>query len=81
MTAELVLCDANFTEGPFTNLVSNSIELMSGCNRLAHLLKVRYDHCDQVLLVLEQWVEHFCLLNFGRVLITVFSRVIYFKQK
>ena len=52
VTAEFMLRDAYFTEGPFTNLVSDSVEFVRRRNRLAHFLKVSHDHRHQVLLVL-----------------------------
>ena len=58
-----MLGDAHFTKGPFSQLVSNAIELMSGRNRLAHLLKVRDYHRDQVLLILQERVKHFSYLD------------------
>ena len=42
---------------------------MGGCNRLAHLLKVGDDHRDQVLLVLQKGVKHFCHRNFRLILV------------
>lgn len=58
-----MLGDANFTKGPFSQLISNSIEFMSSRNRLAYLLKVRDNHRDQVLLILQERVKHFSYLD------------------
>ena len=70
MAAEFVLGDAHFAKGSFAQLVSNSVKLMGGCNRLAHLLEVGDDHRDQVLLVLQKGVKHFCHRNFRLILVT-----------
>ena len=56
VAAEFMLCNHNFTESTLTELVSNTIELMCCCHWPAHLLKISYDHGDQVLFVLEQRV-------------------------
>ena len=58
-----MLGDTHFTKGPFSQLVSNSIEFVSSRNWLAHLLKVRDYHCDQVLLILQERVKYFSYLD------------------
>ena len=64
-----MLGDAHFTKGPFSQLVSNSIEFVSSRNWLAHLLKVRDYHCDQVLLILQERVKYFSYLDLWRILL------------
>lgn len=70
MPTEFVLGDAHFAKSSFAQLISDSVKLMSRCDRLAHFLEVGDDHRDQVLLVLQKGVKHFCHRNFGLILVT-----------
>ena len=55
---QLVLCNAHFSKGSFPKFIANPVELMSGSNRLTQFLKVRDNHGDQILLILQQWIKY-----------------------
>ena len=53
VTAEFMLRDAHLSKCPFADFVPNTVELVGCRDWLPYLLKVRHNHRDQVLFVLQ----------------------------
>ena len=63
MATELMLGDADLTEGALSQFVAYAIEFDRCGQGFTCLLEAFNDHCDQVLLVFQQGIKHFSCLD------------------